>query len=89
MCSPSGQEEFFLEIGNRVPDRTAPPPNPGEAEQRSGRSVPQPWRRSTGLSYSRLRRERRVTSDELSHQEGASCSRPTACHPLCARQARP
>jgi hypothetical protein len=26
--------------------------------------VPQAWRRSTGLSYSRLRRERRVTSDE-------------------------
>jgi quercetin dioxygenase-like cupin family protein len=30
----------------------------------SGGSVPQPWRRSTGLSYSRLRRDRRVTSDE-------------------------
>ena len=26
--------------------------------------MPQPWRRSTGLSYSRLRRERRVPSDE-------------------------
>jgi len=28
--------------------------------------VPQPWRRGTGLSYSRLRRERPATSDELS-----------------------
>ena len=34
MCSPSGQEEFFLEIGNRVADRTAPPPEMSEAEQR-------------------------------------------------------
>jgi hypothetical protein len=33
--------------------------------------VPQPWRRSTGLSYSRLRRERRATSDELSANKKA------------------
>ena len=37
MCSPSGQEEFFLEIGNRVPDRTAPAPKLGEAEQKEWR----------------------------------------------------
>jgi len=37
MCSPSGQEEFFLEIGSRVPDRTAPPPKLGEAEQKEWR----------------------------------------------------
>jgi quercetin dioxygenase-like cupin family protein len=34
MCSPSGQEEFFLEIGSRVSDRTAPPPELSEAEQK-------------------------------------------------------
>ena len=37
MCSPSGQEEFFLEVGDRVPDRTAPPPKLGEAEQKEWR----------------------------------------------------
>jgi quercetin dioxygenase-like cupin family protein len=37
MCSPSGQEEFFLEIGSRVPDRTAPPPKLGEAEEKEWR----------------------------------------------------
>jgi quercetin dioxygenase-like cupin family protein len=37
MCSPSGQEEFFLEIGSRVPDRTAAPPKLGEAEQKEWR----------------------------------------------------
>ncbi len=25
LCSPSGQEDFFLEIGDRVPTRTTPP----------------------------------------------------------------
>jgi quercetin dioxygenase-like cupin family protein len=33
VCSPSGQEEFFLEIGDRVPSRMAPPPEMSEAEQ--------------------------------------------------------
>jgi quercetin dioxygenase-like cupin family protein len=33
MCSPSGQEEFFLEVGVRVATRTEPPPKPGDAEQ--------------------------------------------------------
>jgi quercetin dioxygenase-like cupin family protein len=44
MCSPSGQEEFFLEIGNRVPDRTAPPPKLGEAEQKK-------WRECCGPGF--------------------------------------
>jgi mannose-6-phosphate isomerase-like protein (cupin superfamily) len=26
ICAPSGQEEFFAAVGDRVPDRTAPPP---------------------------------------------------------------
>jgi quercetin dioxygenase-like cupin family protein len=26
MCTPAGQEEFFREIGDRVPTRTSPPP---------------------------------------------------------------
>jgi quercetin dioxygenase-like cupin family protein len=26
MCAPAGQEEFFREIGDRVPTRTSPPP---------------------------------------------------------------
>jgi hypothetical protein len=33
MCSPSGQEEFFLEVGVPVDTRTEPPPELGEAEQ--------------------------------------------------------
>jgi quercetin dioxygenase-like cupin family protein len=33
LCSPAGQEEFFLEIGVAVPTRTTPPPKPGPAEQ--------------------------------------------------------
>jgi hypothetical protein len=33
MCSPSGQEEFFLEVGVPVGTRTEPPPRLGEAEQ--------------------------------------------------------
>ncbi len=34
LCSPAGQEEFFLEIGVPVPTRTTPPPkaDPGEQE---------------------------------------------------------
>jgi quercetin dioxygenase-like cupin family protein len=31
LCSPSGQEEFFLEVGERVATRTQPPPEPDEA----------------------------------------------------------
>jgi quercetin dioxygenase-like cupin family protein len=30
-CSPAGQEEFFLEIGDLVPTRTSPPPPKDEA----------------------------------------------------------
>ena len=26
MCTPPGQEEFFMEVGDPVADRTAPPP---------------------------------------------------------------
>ncbi len=33
LCSPAGQEEFFKEVGVRVPTRTAPPPKPDPAEQ--------------------------------------------------------
>ena len=33
MCSPSGQEEFFLEVGQTVGSRTEPPPELGDAEQ--------------------------------------------------------
>lgn len=33
MCTPAGQEEFFLEVGDRVADRTAPPPRLSEAEK--------------------------------------------------------
>ena len=33
MCSPPGQEEFFLAVGVPVASRTAPPPKPSEAEQ--------------------------------------------------------
>lgn len=29
MCSPSGQEEFFMEVGVEVESRTAPPPELG------------------------------------------------------------
>lgn len=33
VCSPSGQEEFFLEVGTRVASRTAPPPKLDAAGQ--------------------------------------------------------
>lgn len=33
ICSPAGQEEFFLEIGVTVATRTTPPPKLDEAEQ--------------------------------------------------------
>jgi quercetin dioxygenase-like cupin family protein len=33
LCSPSGQEEFFLEVGERVATRTQPPPELDEAAQ--------------------------------------------------------
>jgi quercetin dioxygenase-like cupin family protein len=32
ICSPAGQEKFFLEIGTPVATRTTPPPKPSEAE---------------------------------------------------------
>jgi quercetin dioxygenase-like cupin family protein len=33
MCTPSGQEEFFMAIGDPVDSRTAPPPKLSAAEQ--------------------------------------------------------
>src|SRR5471030_261053 len=36
-CSPSGQDEFFLEIGDRVAGRTTPPPTLSESEQATRR----------------------------------------------------
>jgi quercetin dioxygenase-like cupin family protein len=33
MCTPPGQEEFFLEVGDLVDSRTAPPPKLSEEEQ--------------------------------------------------------
>jgi quercetin dioxygenase-like cupin family protein len=33
MCSPAGQEEFFMAVGDPVDSRTAPPPKLSHAEQ--------------------------------------------------------
>jgi len=33
MCTPAGQEEFFVEVGDPVDSRTAPPPQLTQAEQ--------------------------------------------------------
>jgi quercetin dioxygenase-like cupin family protein len=33
MCTPSGQEQFFMEVGDPVDSRTAPPPKLSPAEQ--------------------------------------------------------
>jgi uncharacterized cupin superfamily protein len=33
MCTPAGQEEFFMLVGDVVDSRTAPPPNLSKAEQ--------------------------------------------------------
>src|SRR6202451_1408517 len=33
ICSPAGQEKFFMEIGVPVPTRTTPPPKPSEKEK--------------------------------------------------------
>lgn len=33
MCTPSGQEEFFVAVGDPVDSRTAPPPKLSEAER--------------------------------------------------------
>ena len=33
LCSPAGQEEFFMEVGVRVATRTSPPPKLDEAAQ--------------------------------------------------------
>jgi quercetin dioxygenase-like cupin family protein len=38
MCTPPGQEEFFLAIGIPVASRTAPPPNLDQAAQAAQRS---------------------------------------------------
>ena len=33
MCTPAGQEEFFVAVGDPVDSRTSPPPKLSEAEQ--------------------------------------------------------
>jgi hypothetical protein len=33
MCTPAGQEEFFMAVGDPVDSRTAPPPQLSKAEQ--------------------------------------------------------
>ena len=33
MCSPAGQEEFFMEVGDAVASRTASPPKLSDAEK--------------------------------------------------------
>jgi uncharacterized cupin superfamily protein len=33
MCTPAGQEEFFMAVGDPVDSRTAPPPKLSEAER--------------------------------------------------------
>ena len=38
MCAPPGLDQFFLEIGDRVASRTAPPPEIGDKE-REGRAA--------------------------------------------------
>jgi uncharacterized cupin superfamily protein len=35
MCSPAGQENLFMEVGDPVASRTSVPPNLSESEQRS------------------------------------------------------
>jgi quercetin dioxygenase-like cupin family protein len=35
VCSPAGQEEFFLTIGDLVPTRTSPPPEMDEAAKKA------------------------------------------------------
>jgi quercetin dioxygenase-like cupin family protein len=37
MCTPPGQEEFFMAIGDSVDARTAPPPNLTEQEREQRR----------------------------------------------------
>jgi hypothetical protein len=36
ICSPSGSEEFFQEVGTRVATRTTPPPRLDAAEEAAG-----------------------------------------------------
>jgi quercetin dioxygenase-like cupin family protein len=33
MCTPAGQEDFFMQVGDVINSRTAPPPNLSKAEQ--------------------------------------------------------
>ncbi len=35
LCSPAGQEEFFMEVGVQVATRTTPPPKLSESEQKA------------------------------------------------------
>jgi quercetin dioxygenase-like cupin family protein len=34
MCTPAGQENYFMEVGDPVPSRTSPPPKLSETQQR-------------------------------------------------------
>ena len=38
VCSPSGQEEFFEQVGVRVATRTTPPPRPSPAQEQEMKS---------------------------------------------------
>jgi quercetin dioxygenase-like cupin family protein len=38
ICSPAGQEDFFLEVGVQVATRTTPPPKPDEVTQKELRA---------------------------------------------------
>jgi quercetin dioxygenase-like cupin family protein len=39
LCTPAGQDEFFLRVGVPVGDRTSPPPQLSEAEQAERRAL--------------------------------------------------
>ncbi|MBD9638920.1 cupin domain-containing protein [Ensifer sp. ENS07] len=39
MCTPAGQEEFFLSIADRIPDRSSPAPKPDAAKQVEKKSL--------------------------------------------------
>lgn len=41
MCTPPGQEQFFLAIGDRVADRTAPPPDLTDDQRAERRELAQ------------------------------------------------
>jgi len=41
MCSPAGQDEFFMKVGVQVETRTTPPPKPTKAEEEAGKAKAQ------------------------------------------------